>query len=297
MQSDRFLREFSSVRDTESEPCAQQLLRDTLMLASSCEKGENPDVSPLALKDKQVKLIQCAQCGAQNRVSGHSITQTTVCGKCRRPLPEPSYIRSAQFAARYSVWIVLGVIIGAAVLINEFRLSSEPTSNDVQTNNEGHSSPSPAPRDYPAMPVTQGIHQLYTSAEQIAPFRIVTPSGADSFYIKLTDASTGVLVMTFFVQGGQSFEAVVPVGTYRVKYATGATWYGVDFVFGPDTRYSEAVKIFEFSVRNKQISGNTIELAGQGGSNLHTKTISAHQFNCNILRNPMSPITAPSTCP
>jgi hypothetical protein len=285
------------VRDTESEPCVQQLLRDTLMLASSCEKGENPHVSPLALKDKQVKLIQCAQCGAQNRVSGHSITHTSVCGKCRMPLPEPSHIRSVKFAARYSVWIVLGAIIGAGVLINEFRLSSGPASNDVQTNNEGHSSPTLAPRNYPAMPVTQGIHQIYTSAEQIAPFRIVTPSGADSFYIKLTDASTGVLVMTFFVQGGQSFEAVVPVGSYRVKYATGATWYGVDFVFGPDTRYSEAVKIFEFSSKKNHITGNTIELTPRGGSNLDTKTISADQFNCNVLRNPMSPITAPSTCP
>jgi hypothetical protein len=266
------------------------------MLVSQCGKGENPDMSPLALKDKDVKFIQCAQCGAQNRVSGYSITQTTVCGKCRMPLPEPSHIRSAKFAARYSVWIVLGTIIGAAVLINEFRLSDGPTSNDVQTNDQRHSASPPVPIDYPAMPVTQGIHQLYTSAEQIAPFRIVTPSGADSFYVKLTDAMTGVLVMTFFVQGGQSFEAVVPVGTYRVKYAAGSTWYGVDLVFGPDTRYREAVKIFEFSVKNKQITGNTIELTGQGGSNLHTKTISAHQFNCNILRNPTSPITAPSTC-
>jgi hypothetical protein len=253
-------------------------------------------MSPPALKDKDVKFIQCAQCGAQNRVSGYSITHTTVCGKCRMPLPEPSHIRSAKFAARYSVWIVLVAIIGAAVLINEFRLSDGPASNDVQTNDQGPSSP-PAPIDYPAMPVTQGLHQLYTSAEQIAPFRIVTPSGADSFYVKLTDAKTGVLVMTFFVQGGQSFEALVPSGTYRVKYATGATWYGVDFVFGPDTRYSEAVEIFEFSVKNNRISGNTIELARQGGSHLHTKTISAHQFNCNILRNPTSPITAPSTCP
>jgi hypothetical protein len=273
-----------------------ELLRDTSMLASSCEKGENPDVSPLALKDKDVELIQCAQCGAQNRVSGHSITHTSVCGKCRMPLPEPSHIRSAKFAARYSVWIVLGVIIGAAVLINEFRLSPGTTSNDAQTNNEGHSPTSPAPREYPPMPVTQGIHQLYTSAEQIAPFRIVTPSGADSFYVKLTDAGTGVLVMTFFVQGGQSFEAVVPVGRYRVKYATGTTWYGVDFVFGPDTRYSEAAKIFEFSVKKNSIAGNTIELTPHGGTNLDTKAISAHQFNCNILRNPMSPIPAPSAC-
>jgi len=254
-------------------------------------------VSPLALKDKQVKLIQCAHCGAQNRVSGYSITQTSLCGKCRMPLPEPFYIRLAGVAASYRFWIVLGAIIGTAVVLNEFRLSYGPTSNDAQTNNQGHSSPPPGLMDYPAMPVKQGLHQLYTSAELIAPFRIVTPSGADSFYVKLTDAGTGVLVMTFFVQGGQSFEAVVPVGTYRVKYATGLTWYGVDDVFGPDTRYSEAVKIFEFSLKNNQISGNTIELTRQGGSNLHTKTISAHQFNCNILHNPTLPNAAPSPCP
>lgn len=254
-------------------------------------------MSPLALKDKSVKLIQCPQCGAQNRSSGYSFTHTSVCGRCRRPLPEPSYIRLTGVAASYRFWIVLGAIIGTAVLLNEFRLSYGPTSEDAQINNQDYSPLPPATVNFPAMPVKQGLHQLYTSAELIAPFRIVTPSGADSFYIKLTDAMTDVLVMTFFVQGGQSFEAVVPVGTYRVKYATGSTWYGVDEVFGRDTRYSEAVKTFEFSVKDNQSSGNTIELARQGGSNPPTKTISAHQFNCNILRNPMSPITAPLTCP
>lgn len=253
-------------------------------------------MSPLAPKDKSVKLIQCAQCGAQNRVSGYSVTHTTVCGKCRMPLPEPSSIRAAKIFASFNFWIILAAIIGAAVLLNEFRLLYGPTSNDVHTDDQTHSLTPPAPTDYPAMPVQQGLHQLYTSAELIAPFRIVTPPGADSFYVKLIDAMTGVLVMTFFVQGGQSFEAVVPVGTYRVKYATGSTWYGVDFVFGSDTRYSEAVKTFEFSRKNNQISGNTIELSNQGGTHLHTKTLSAYQFNCNILRNPTSPITAPSTC-
>ncbi|MBH0176971.1 MAG: hypothetical protein HP491_03700 [Nitrospira sp.] len=254
-------------------------------------------MSPLALKDKEVKSIQCAHCGAHNRVSGYSLTHTTVCGKCRKPLPEPSYIRSAKIFANYNFWIILAAIIGAAVVLNEFRLLYGPTSSNVQSNNQGHSPSSPVPIDYPAMPVTQGLHQLYTSAAQIAPFRIVTPSGTDNFYVKLTDASTGVLVMTFFIQGGQSFEAVVPVGTYRVKYATGTTWYGVDFVFGSATRYGEAVKVLEFSMKNNQISGSTIELPPQGGSSSHTKTISAHQFNCNILRNPTVPDAAPSTCP
>ena len=122
------------------------------------------------------------------------------------------------------------------------------------------------------------MHQLFTNAEQIAPFRIVTPSGAESYYVKLVDAFSGALVMTFFVYGGQSFETEVPLGTYRVKYATGSTWYGEDHLFGPDTRYSEADKTFEFSVQGNQISGYTVELIRQRGGNLHTKSISANQF-------------------
>jgi len=158
-------------------------------------------VSPTRSQRQTREINSVCSLWAQNRVSGYSITQTTACGKCRMPLPEPSYIRSAKIAASYRFWIVLGAIIGAAVLINEFRLSYGPTSKDVQTNNQGHSPPPPAPMDYPAMPVKQGIHQLYTSAEQIAPFRVVTHPGADSFYVKLIDAMTGVLVMTIFRTG------------------------------------------------------------------------------------------------
>ena len=84
--------------------------------------------------------------------------------------------------------------------------------------------------------------------------------------------------MTFFVNGGESFEADVPLGIYRVKYASGLTWYGAEHLFGPGTRYSEADKTFEFALQGNQISGYTLELIQQRGGNLHTKSISAAQF-------------------
>lgn len=224
-----------------------------------------------------MKTVQCAHCGAQNRVASYSLNRTAVCGKCRMQLPEPFFIRSARLAEKYKYWVILGVIIGGAVLMDEFRSPSmHPTGS--RKNYPDYSPPSRASASYPVVPVSQGVHQLFTNAERIAPFRIVTPSGAESYYVKLADAFTGALVMTFFVYGGQSFETEVPLGTYRVKYATGSTWYGEDHSFGPDTRYSETDKTFDFSVQGNQISGYTVELIRQRGGNLHTKSISANQF-------------------
>jgi hypothetical protein len=131
---------------------------------------------------------------------------------------------------------------------------------------------------FPEKPVKQGVHQLFTSAKLIAPFRIVTPVGTEKYYVKLIDATTDAPVMTFFIYGGQSFDTHVPLGAYHVKYATGTTWYGTSGLFGPDTRYSETDKTFTFTSFGNQINGYTIELIRQHGGNLHTKSISANQF-------------------
>lgn len=153
-----------------------------------------------------MKLVQCAHCGAQNRVGGYSLSRTAICGKCHIQLPEPFYLRSARIAAKYKYWIVLGVIVGGAELMDEFKSSSKSSFAGTRTNYQDYSPPFRATVNYPAVPVTQGIHQLFTNAEQIAPFRIVTPSGPESYYVKLTDAFTGALVMTFFVYGASALK-------------------------------------------------------------------------------------------
>lgn len=225
-----------------------------------------------------MKLVQCTHCGAQNRVAGYSLSRTAVCGKCHVQLPEPSFVRATRLAVKYKYWIVLGVIIGGAVMMDQFKSPSKSASAGSRTNYQDYPPPSRATVNYPAVPVAQGIHQLFINTEQIAPFRIVTPAGSESYYVKLTDAFTGSPIMTLFIYSGQSFETEVPLGTYRVKYATGTTWYGEEHLFGPDTRYSEADKTFEFTVQENQISGYTVELIHQRGGNLHTKSISSNQF-------------------
>lgn len=97
--------------------------------------------------------------------------------------------------------------------------------------------------------------------------------------VKLIEVGSGVSVMSMFIRGGQSFETKAPLGAYRVKYATGVTWwYGDQHLFGPTTQYSEADKTFEFSRVGNQISGFTVELIRQQAGNLHTKRSQAGQF-------------------
>ena len=226
-----------------------------------------------------MKLIQCASCGAQNRIEGFSYSRFPICGKCRASLPEPASIRSLRVAVKYKYWIILGVIIGGTVMMDQLRSPSRTSPASAKSEYRA-SSPFPAQAvlAYPVVQVNQGIRERFTNAKTIAPFRIVTPAGPESYYVKLIDAFTGTPAMSFFIFGGQSFEAEVPLGTYRVKYATGETWYGENHLFGPTTRYSEADKTFEFSVQGNQISGYTVELIRQRGGNLHTKSISANQF-------------------
>ena len=225
-----------------------------------------------------MKLIQCASCGVKDRIQGFSYSRLLICGKCHTQLPEPASIRSLRVAVKYKYWIVLAIIIGGGALMDQFRSSSRTVPASTRVEYHTPVAPSQAMPDYPTVTVKQGIHQRYTHAELIAPLRIVTPSGSQNYYVKLIDAFTGTPAMSFFIFGGQSFVTEVPLGTYRVKYATGENWYGENHLFGSTTRYSEADKTFEFAVRGNQISGYTVELIRQRGGNLHTKSISANQF-------------------
>jgi len=178
-----------------------------------------------------------------------------------------------QLLFRYKYWLILAGIIGGVLVMDEYQSPAKSSYAASQTAQQGN--PPPA---YPPVPIRQGIQRINTNAERIAPLRIKTPQGTESYFVKLTQATTGVAVMTFYIHGGQTFDTEVPLGSYRIKYATGDVWYGETHLFGPETQYSEADKVFQFAVNGNQISGYTVELIRQRGGNLHTKSIAPSQF-------------------
>jgi hypothetical protein len=225
-----------------------------------------------------MKLVTCHQCGTQNRVKAHSLRQAVYCGNCHYQLSEPLIIRFAQLLDRYKYWLILAGIIGGALIMDEYKSTARSSNSASNFTQQGSLPPRPKVVDYPVVPINPGIQAINTKAERIAPLRIKTPAGTESYFVKLVSASTGKEVMTFYIRSGQTLDTEVPLGSYRIKYATGDLWYGETHLFGPESKYSEAEKVFQFARNGDEISGYTVELIRQRGGNLQTRAIPPSQF-------------------
>ena len=148
-----------------------------------------------------------------------------------------------------------------------------------------------------------GYHQILDDEIGVAQFKVITPP-RDSFYyyVLLRDASTDKTVVTVYIHPGETVSIDVPLGRYRMYYATGLEWYGTTHLFGPNTQYSKADTILRFylegvdgidgvekledlydlvsfeDLENIRVVGCTIELISRAGGNMSTSTASADDF-------------------
>jgi len=140
-------------------------------------------------------------------------------------------------------------------------------------------SPKPA---YPEQPLpSNGSVVRFTVQSPQAPFKIDNSQG-DHALIKLVDANTGSDVLTIFVRAGSIAETEVPLGTYQARYASGTTWYGYTYYFGPGTSYSKADRYLGFyeeeTALGSRVSGCEITLYKVRHGNLSTSRINPSQF-------------------
>lgn len=127
-------------------------------------------------------------------------------------------------------------------------------------------------------PFAPGVVWNRTGREPVAPFSLRTRPGSN-YFIKLVDARTGADALALMVKGGQYFEVDVPVGDYKMRYATGTIWYGEDLLFGSDTtNYYQADAVMDFYISGNQVAGHEVELILQANGNLRTDKISPSRF-------------------
>jgi len=110
------------------------------------------------------------------------------------------------------------------------------------------------------------------------PVLKVTASASTNYLIKLVDYSSDAPALVAFVRAGEEAEFPVPLGTYRVRIATGAKWYGEVVRFGPDTGYSQVDQAISFSIDGDTLSGHQLTLVPIRNGNLHEQKISSTQF-------------------
>ena len=132
----------------------------------------------------------------------------------------------------------------------------------------------------PSMPMPRnGDVTKYTYKTHEAPFEVVTPSGDDYYYVVLSESTnTRLKVISVLVHPGKKVEIDVPLGNYKMFYATGEKWYGRTALFGEATRYYKANDILRFYADGDSIMGHTIELIKQVGGNLETMGVNEDDF-------------------
>src|SRR5262249_4138317 len=122
-----------------------------------------------------------------------------------------------------------------------------------------------------------GSVRSFTTAEREAPFEIKAARGSN-YLLKLVNAYTNAPVLTVFVRSGTTVTIDVPLGTSEVRYPSGESLYGDEYLFGPDTAYSKADRTFTFEVAGNQVSGFTITLYKVPYGNLQTSAIKPTEF-------------------
>lgn len=134
---------------------------------------------------------------------------------------------------------------------------------------------------------SSGVIKYYTNDEPIAPFEIKTSvndyyndtTTTTHYYIKLVDYyNENNTLVTIFVRSGESVKVDIPIGDYKLKYATGETWYGEKDLFGHKTSYSKSEQQLNFSNSGYMVYGHTITLYKVQNGNLSTENINASDF-------------------
>lgn len=123
-----------------------------------------------------------------------------------------------------------------------------------------------------------GLMHNYTNREAMAPFEIKTSDTTVNYYIKLEDSLTKEPEIIIFVRGGDSIKIDVPLGYYKIKYATGKTWFGEEMLFGHNTTYTTSRDILSFKVDGYYVKGHTLTLYKVANGNFATQSLTPEDF-------------------
>jgi len=174
---------------------------------------------------------------------------------------------------------IIGVILLALILIAAYgRTHRVPNSIVPSASASAPETSVTFSQPVVAAPKT-GVYQLFVTKDLISQLEVRTDKSLGYHFVKLVDAANGAPVMTIFINKGETAKVKVPLGNYEMLFATGDTWYGDQYLFGPSTQYSKADKVYPFAINaSGEIGGWTVDLTPQVNGNLHMKNISDSEW-------------------
>lgn len=173
--------------------------------------------------------------------------------------------------------LLFGGIVGFVGFVG-FVSTLDTNSSSSRSSRSSYSTPPQPTFNEPALQLpSSGTIRRFTSKVGVAPLEIKTSSGSN-YLVKLEDVSTERDILAVFIRGGSTIEIEIPLGTYRLKYAAGKTWYGYEHYFGPSTGYSKADTNFRFYNDSGRVSGYIVTLYQVRDGNLRTSSLSPGEF-------------------
>ncbi len=112
---------------------------------------------------------------------------------------------------------------------------------------------------------------------RVAPLSITT-EGTGYYYFVLEIPETEKVYMSFFGHAGETINLKVPLGAYKLYYASGTTWYGKNDMFGENSVLIRCDDILTFSEDQNGYSGWDITLYPVAGGNMDSSYVSEDEF-------------------
>ena len=138
--------------------------------------------------------------------------------------------------------------------------------------------PTPPPFNQPPEPLPpNGLFWAFPGRSRIAPLKVTTQSG-NRYYIKLVDAHSKAPIITIFVDGAQTIQVAVPLGTFELRWASGWLWYGLKDLFGPETTCTKGVELLSFTRAGDYVQGHDVTLYEVPDGNFRTAPIPKSEF-------------------
>lgn len=157
---------------------------------------------------------------------------------------------------------------------------TESRKVDFKTNNNADDTEAEeTTQAYDEIPTYNGeiIIDQYPNS-RYAPFKIQTTTTDDNIYYVLLANDLDNIIISFIVEGGNNVELNVPLGTYKLYYAYGDTWYGTEYLFGLSTKYVTSDEKLKFYDDGTYYNGHTITLYKVTNGNFDTESIGADSF-------------------
>lgn len=130
-----------------------------------------------------------------------------------------------------------------------------------------------APPEQPLPDNGDGVFRFDRRAAD-SKLRIVPRSEQGHIVLKIEDANDSSFVCWFFIRQGESAEASIPAGSYRLKLACGTKWYGEEHLFGPNASYSAIASEIKIPTHTTY----TIDLHPSTAGTLRETTIRPENF-------------------